>query len=168
VRYFAHARVLSEDSTERMVKGVLTAARPLVPGGFPVPGRVPLVARLMWINERLVESGTIGTSQIYLQSTQEPTMTLATASTTIDVRELAPRERHATIFAAVNGLDVGATLELVNDHDPKPLYAQLQAQAPGSFSWAYTQSGPEVWRVTLQKLARSHGTGGCCGGCGGA
>jgi uncharacterized protein (DUF2249 family) len=95
-------------------------------------------------------------------------MTVATANTTLDVRQLAPRERHAGIFAAFKRLAVGAALDIVNDHDPKPLYAQLQAEAPDSFSWAYAQNGPEVWRVTIQKLAPARRSGGCCGGCGGA
>ncbi len=81
-------------------------------------------------------------------------MTLASASTTIDVREIAPRERHPAIFGAFRALGFGDVLEIVNDHDPKPLYYQLQAEAPGNFSWDYLQSGPEVWRVRIQKLAR--------------
>jgi len=94
-------------------------------------------------------------------------MNLATANTTIDVREIAPRERHSTIFAALEHLAAGAVLEIVNDHDPKPLYFQLEARQPGRFSWAYAENGPDVWRVAIQKKAKSHGAGNCCGGCGG-
>jgi uncharacterized protein (DUF2249 family) len=94
-------------------------------------------------------------------------MSLATANTTIDVRALAPRERHTTIFAAFRNLDVGDALDLVNDHDPKGLYFQFQADLAGRFSWVYVQNGPDIWRVTIQKLAPSHGAGGCCGVCGG-
>jgi uncharacterized protein (DUF2249 family) len=97
----------------------------------------------------------------------ETTMTLATANTTIDVRVIPPRDRHTTIFRTFRDLDTGAALEIVNDHDPKPLYYQFQAELPGSFEWAYVENGPEVWRVTIRKLARAHGAGGCCGVCGG-
>lgn len=90
-------------------------------------------------------------------------MTSTTASTTIDVRAIAPRERHPAIFTALATLASGDALEIVNDHDPKPLYYQLQAEAPGAFTWAYLQSGPEVWRVSVRKRA-----GACCGACGGA
>jgi uncharacterized protein (DUF2249 family) len=94
-------------------------------------------------------------------------MTTATVSTTLDVRTLAPFDRHATIVAAFRALDFGDALEIVNDSDPKPLYYQFQAEAPGDFSWIYAQAGPRVWRVGVQKLARTHGAGQCCGVCGG-
>lgn len=94
-------------------------------------------------------------------------MSLAAASATLDVRTLAPRDRHATIFAAFRDLAAGSAIEIVNDHDPKPLYDQFQAELPDSFAWAYVESGPEVWRVNIRKRARSHGDGGCCGVCGG-
>lgn len=80
---------------------------------------------------------------------------------------LAPRERHSTIFAAFRGLPVGDTLELLNDHDPLPLYHQLQAQAPGGFSWAYLERGPALWKVAIRRLAVDFGDGQCCGHCGG-
>jgi uncharacterized protein (DUF2249 family) len=41
---------------------------------------------------------------------------------------------------------------LVNDHDPKPLYYQLEAEYPRQFSWTYVESGPQVWRVEIGKL----------------
>ncbi len=94
-------------------------------------------------------------------------MTPATVSTTIDVRALAPHERNPTLVAAFRALEFGDALEIVNDRDPKPLYYQFQAEAPGDFSWVYRQTGPRVWRVGIQKLARSHGAGQCCGVCGG-
>lgn len=93
-------------------------------------------------------------------------MTAATASITIDVREIAPRERHATIFQAFRALGVGDEFEIVNDHDPRPLYYQFQSESPGTFSWDYLQNGPDEWHVSIKKLARSDGpSGGCCGGC---
>jgi uncharacterized protein (DUF2249 family) len=58
-------------------------------------------------------------------------------------------------------------MELLNDHDPKPLYYQFKAELPGQFSWDYAQSGPEVWRVSIRKLKPSQGNGQCCGSCGG-
>lgn len=94
-------------------------------------------------------------------------MTLSTQGTTIDVREIPPRERHPLIFSTFRGLAAGEALELVNDHDPRPLYYQFQSEMPGQFSWAYLQAGPELWRVRIQKRG-AHGDGQCCGSCGGA
>lgn len=94
-------------------------------------------------------------------------MSQATATKTIDVRAIPGPERHATIFSAFRALPIGDAIEISNDHDPRPLYHQFQAEAPGNFSWLYLESGPEVWRVSIQKLGRSHGAGECCGVCGG-
>jgi uncharacterized protein (DUF2249 family) len=95
-------------------------------------------------------------------------MTLDICSTTIDVREIAPRERHPLIFSTFRNLGAGDGFELVNDHDPKPLYHQFQAEMPGRFAWDYLESGPDVWRVRVTKLGSRHGEGQCCGSCGGA
>jgi hypothetical protein len=40
-------------------------------------------------------------------------------------------------------------LLLTNDHDPKPLYYQLQAESTGQFSWDYLEQGPERWQVRI-------------------
>lgn len=69
----------------------------------------------------------------------------------IDVRSLVPAERHAKIFELVDALTPGASFVLVNDHDPKPLYYQLEAEYPRQFSWTYVEKGPEVWRVEIGK-----------------
>lgn len=73
--------------------------------------------------------------------------------TVIDVRPIAPRERHPLLFATFDGLAVGESFELVNDHDPKPLYYQFMAERPGQLGWAYLEEGPETWRVVLTKQA---------------
>jgi uncharacterized protein (DUF2249 family) len=94
---------------------------------------------------------------------------MSDASTTrVDVRTIAPRERHPLIFSTFRGLPAGVAMELVNDHDPKPLYYQFQAELPGGFAWDYLEAGPDTWRVSITKLARSaNAEGRCCGSCGG-
>ncbi len=69
----------------------------------------------------------------------------------IDVRTLMPAQRHAKIFELVNALAPGEAFVLVNDHDPKPLYYQLEAEYPQQFSWTYVESGPQVWQVEIGK-----------------
>lgn len=97
-------------------------------------------------------------------------MQSAAFSSIVDVRALAPRFRHAHIFSTFAALDEGQAIELVNDHDPKPLYAQFQAQWPNRFAWSYLDEGPSLWRVAIIKVQAIdvHASGGCCGGCGGA
>lgn len=50
------------------------------------------------------------------------------ADTTLDVREIPPAERHPKIHNAFAALDSGESLQIVNDHDPKPLFYEMQAE----------------------------------------
>ena len=74
-----------------------------------------------------------------------------TPETTIDVRALAPMYRHQRIFDTFQSLKTGEEFLLVNDHDPKPLYYQFQAEYTGEFTWNYVGQGPEVWSVVIGK-----------------
>jgi uncharacterized protein (DUF2249 family) len=71
----------------------------------------------------------------------------------LDVRELPPRQRHALIFDTCDKLATGDALVLVNDHDPRPLYYQFEAEQPDRFGWEYLERGPEVWRVRITRQA---------------
>ena len=83
-------------------------------------------------------------------------MTTASDSTdVIDVRSLVPAQRHAKIFELVAALQPGGAFILVNDHDPKPLYYQLEAEYPHQYSWTYVEQGPQVWRVEIGKHAKA-------------
>jgi uncharacterized protein (DUF2249 family) len=96
----------------------------------------------------------------------------ATINHLVDVRAIAPRERHPLIFSTFRVLKPGQAMELVNDHDPRPLYYQFAAEIPGAFSWEYLEQGPETWRVAITRTAAEAAAaagGSCCGGgCGGA
>ena len=69
--------------------------------------------------------------------------------TVLDVRNIVPRERHPLIFRTYEALGPGEAFELVNDHDPKPLYYQFQAEIGPQFEWEYLEQGPETWRVRI-------------------
>jgi uncharacterized protein (DUF2249 family) len=73
----------------------------------------------------------------------------------VDVRSLIPAKRHERIFQLVDQLAPGGSFVLVNDHDPKPLYYQLEAEHPKQFSWTYLDKGPEVWRVEIGRLLKA-------------
>ena len=49
----------------------------------------------------------------------------------LDVRDLAPAQRHEAIFTAYGSLEPGTGFVLVNDYDPKPLYYQFEAEHEG-------------------------------------
>lgn len=46
----------------------------------------------------------------------------------LDGREMIPRERHPRIVAMFDDLETDEAFELINDHDPKPLFYQFQAE----------------------------------------
>ena len=97
-------------------------------------------------------------------------MNQAISKHVVDVRTIAPRERHPLIFSTFRALRPGEAMELVNDHDPRPLYYQFQAELPGTFTWDYLQQGPDTWRVAIARTAAGDAPAKdrCCGGCGGA
>ncbi len=69
----------------------------------------------------------------------------------LDVRSIPPARKHPTIHARLNDLAPGETLTLLNDHDPRPLRFELEHDHPGMFSFQYIESGPDVWRVAIQR-----------------
>jgi uncharacterized protein (DUF2249 family) len=97
---------------------------------------------------------------------------MTAAASRIDVRTIAPRDRHPLIFSTFGSLAAGQAMELVNDHDPRPLFHQFNAQIPGQFAWEYLEQGPDTWRVAITRTGAAagagHGNGSCCGSCGGA
>ncbi len=74
----------------------------------------------------------------------------------LDVRTMAPAQRHEKIFDTYESLEDGAAFLLVNDHDPKPLRYQFEAEHADEFTWDYIESGPKVWRVRIGRLGSEH------------
>lgn len=68
-----------------------------------------------------------------------------------DARPYEPAERHDIFFNAFAALRPGEAFVFVNDHDPKPLYYQIEAESSEPFSWEYLESGPERWTVRVAK-----------------
>lgn len=70
----------------------------------------------------------------------------------LDIRQVAPFERHGLIMKTWDALKAGETLKITNDHDPKPLHYQFDAEYKGQFEWKYEQSGPRDWVVTIKRV----------------
>jgi uncharacterized protein (DUF2249 family) len=77
--------------------------------------------------------------------------------TTIDVRTMAPRDRHPQIFSTFDAMGVGDAILLINDHDPKPLFYQFQAERPGEVSWTPQEQGPERWVIRIERVGAPAG-----------
>ncbi|HEX7082889.1 MAG TPA: DUF2249 domain-containing protein [Gaiellaceae bacterium] len=71
----------------------------------------------------------------------------------LDVRSEPPARRHELIFDTYHALEPGSGFVLVNDHDPKPLWYQFEAEYTGAYTWDYLEQGPQVWRVRIGRPA---------------
>ncbi|MGY0788732.1 DUF2249 domain-containing protein [Azospirillum argentinense] len=71
------------------------------------------------------------------------------AEPVIDVQSIPPHQRHPLILQATQDLAPGRGFVLVNNHDPRPLYLQVQALFGDAVSWTYLERGPERWRVRI-------------------
>lgn len=69
----------------------------------------------------------------------------------VDARLYEPKDKHPVILKTFNDLESGEKMELVNDHDPRPLHYMFLAEMPDQFTWEYLEQGPEVWRVAIGK-----------------
>jgi uncharacterized protein (DUF2249 family) len=85
------------------------------------------------------------------------------AAVEIDARLIPGPQRHAQIFAAFAALPAGQALELITDHEPRPLRAEFIAQWGNQHDWQTLEQGPAQWRSRITRLAAR----GCCGSCGG-
>lgn len=69
----------------------------------------------------------------------------------IDVRQIDPQHRHMVILQLFENLPAHGAIQLIADHDPKPLRFQLEAKSGAACLWAYLEQGPDAWRVRLGK-----------------
>ena len=71
----------------------------------------------------------------------------------LDVRPLRKPDKHPAIFATYAELPAGGSFVLINDHDPKHLRDEFEADHPGSYRWEYLQRERGDWRIRITKLA---------------
>ena len=69
----------------------------------------------------------------------------------LNVTVIEPRLKHPTIFKYFDALKEGEAFQILNDHDPKPLYYQLLGERGNIFTWTYLEKGPQWWRVQMRK-----------------
>ena len=69
----------------------------------------------------------------------------------LNVTLIEPRLKHPVIFSRFDELQPGESLVLMNDHDPRPLYYQLQHTMGDIFTWEYLQQGPELYKIKITK-----------------
>ncbi len=69
----------------------------------------------------------------------------------VSVPEIEPQFKHQTIFSVFEDLKPGESMIIHNNHDPKPVYFQLQNMHGDTFSWDYLQEGPDWWDIRVRK-----------------
>ncbi len=78
-------------------------------------------------------------------------MSMAEPVIIINAPLLPPPVKHQTILGAFEALPQGFAALLINDHDPKPLLYQLEAEQPGIFAVEYQESGPTRFAILLTR-----------------
>jgi len=71
---------------------------------------------------------------------------------TMDLRPLEPYKRHALVIEKFRELKEGDTFNIINDHDPLPLYFQMNMFFPGKVSWFYVHSEGDHWEVNVGRI----------------
>lgn len=71
----------------------------------------------------------------------------------LDIRTIAAHERPAMIVSVFCSLLAGQALEVVCDHEDRPLREQLHVALPGRFSWTDLEQAPGRWRAAITRLA---------------
>lgn len=69
----------------------------------------------------------------------------------LDMRNLPPAKHHELIFKTYEVLEGNQAFVLINDHDPKRLYHQFEAEAGSEFHWDYRKKEPGEFRVLIGK-----------------
>lgn len=88
------------------------------------------------------------------------------SQTYIDTRAFDPRAEQALVLSLFDGLKEGENFEILMQHDPLPLFGQLDSFS--SLKWQILDTKPSQWLLKISKLSNeSQGNSGCCGACGG-
>jgi len=149
------AEVGQGDAACRLAAETWVAVRVARPG---------LAVRVTAALHRLVRSVTAEPVTLSAGPSASGPSVVGSGDAVLDVRELAPAQRHDSIFAAYQALAPGAGFVLVNDHDPKPLRYQFEAEHAGEHTWEGLEEGPTVWRVRIGRMgAGTASTSGAAG-----
>ncbi len=74
------------------------------------------------------------------------------AAITLDARSLSPAGRTEQILESFDRLQVGGTMDIVEESDPRALRNELMQLRPGRFSWNARNLGGNRWTVRLERI----------------
>jgi uncharacterized protein (DUF2249 family)/quercetin dioxygenase-like cupin family protein len=67
----------------------------------------------------------------------------------LDARNIPHAIRNAAVFGALDVVVTGFALDVIEEHDPQQMLAELQQRHPYTFDVSYIERGPEVWLVRI-------------------
>jgi len=70
----------------------------------------------------------------------------------MDVRIIARADRAPLIRQALDRLEVGQALEVLDDYDPQPLMYELAIERAGEFHCELQRPNMELWRLRLERI----------------
>src|SRR5690625_4226118 len=90
-------------------------------------------------------------AHITKKAESDPALEDVSIVNSFDVRPYPPARRHDMVFEAFDELKPGQAFVFINDHDPKPLYYQMEAESNEPFRWEYLMTLPQEWKVKVMK-----------------
>lgn len=70
----------------------------------------------------------------------------------INIVDYQPKDRYTTVSSTFEALRSGEKMELINDHDIRPLLEyKLSQDYPDQYDWKYILQGPEAWSAVVTK-----------------
>ena len=72
------------------------------------------------------------------------------AESVVDVRDIAPQNRHTVVFQSFDRLAPGDSMQVIAEHDPRPLRYLFDVRHGARCEWSYLERGPRRWRVCLR------------------
>jgi len=74
------------------------------------------------------------------------------AAITLDARSLSPATRTEQILESFDKLQLGGTMEIIEESDPRALRNEMMQLRPGRFSWDARNFGSNRWTVRLERI----------------
>ncbi len=65
--------------------------------------------------------------------------------------DLRPEDGARILCETLDSLQMGETIEIIDNHNPSLLYNQLQENRPNEFEWNYLEEGPNTWKIAVKK-----------------
>lgn len=70
---------------------------------------------------------------------------------TVDLSNFEHNDKNKAVFDAIDTLDLGEQMLLIDNSDPSRLFSHLDDERGTKLDWRYLEEGPEQWKVAVEK-----------------